>query len=36
MFTYFYLLNGNGLELFIMSKFIHYTLFYQEKNEYKF
>jgi hypothetical protein len=24
------------LELFTMTKFVHYTLFYQEKNEHKF
>jgi hypothetical protein len=36
MLTYFYLLNGNELELFIMTKFVYYTFFYQEKNGHKF
>jgi hypothetical protein len=36
MFTDFKLLNGNELKLFTMTKFVHYTLFYQEKNWHKF
>jgi hypothetical protein len=33
--TDFYLLNYNELELFTMTKFVHYTLFYQGKNGHK-
>jgi hypothetical protein len=36
MLTDFYLLNGNELELFTITKFVHYTLFYQEKIGHKF
>jgi hypothetical protein len=31
MFTDFYLLNDNELKLFIIIKFVHYTLFYKVK-----